>query len=63
MYVYIIVIINYNNYCSRYDHILENNKPEDFSNEKVLQQAVKVTQLVRNDIQRSIEIFDKHFYL
>ncbi|CAH1393927.1 unnamed protein product, partial [Nezara viridula] len=45
-----------------YDHILENNKPEDFSNEKVLQQAVKVTQLVRNDIQKSIEIFDKHFY-
>ncbi|XP_014272983.1 protein unc-13 homolog 4B isoform X1 [Halyomorpha halys] len=46
-----------------YDHILENNKPEDFSNEKVLQQAVKVIQLVRNDIQKGIEIFDKHFYL
>lgn len=46
-----------------FDQVVANNKPVETTTDAVLQQSVKVAQLVRNDLQRSIESFNKLFYM
>jgi len=45
-----------------FQQILENNKPQEVTSEPMLQQAIKVTQHVRGDMQRALELYDKLFY-
>lgn len=44
-----------------FNHILENNSPEDKSDEACLQYLIKIVHLVRADLQKAIEFFDKLF--
>uniref|UniRef100_A0A0A9YAH0 Protein unc-13 D n=1 Tax=Lygus hesperus TaxID=30085 RepID=A0A0A9YAH0_LYGHE len=42
--------------------LVESTRPSEVTSENLLQHAVKITQQVRGDLQRSIEHFDKIFY-
>ncbi|XP_012283294.1 protein unc-13 homolog 4B isoform X2 [Orussus abietinus] len=44
-----------------YDHIIHNNLPEDGSDEQALKTQIKVIQLIRADLQRAMEFYDKLF--
>ncbi|XP_014244942.1 protein unc-13 homolog 4B isoform X2 [Cimex lectularius] len=46
-----------------FQHLVENNKLMENSKESKLQQAIKVVQSIKTDIQKSIESLDKAFYL
>lgn len=43
------------------NHILENNSCQEESGEAKLQHLVKIIQLVRTDLQKAVEFFDKTF--
>ncbi|KAK9497100.1 hypothetical protein O3M35_004477 [Rhynocoris fuscipes] len=45
-----------------FEQILENNKSNDISNDSKLKYAVKILQLIRGDLQKAIELFDKIFF-
>lgn len=45
-----------------YDYIVENNKNSDSSDAAKLQLINKIFNLVRCDLQKAIEFFDKTFY-
>lgn len=45
----------------RYVHILENNKPDDFTDEGQMKLQLKIIQLLKLDLQRAIEFHDKLF--
>lgn len=42
-------------------HVNEMNDSEHGSNEEKLQNIIKITQLIRSDLQRGMEYFDKVF--
>lgn len=42
-------------------HILDNNECKDKSDESRLQHLIRVIQLVRSDLQRAVEYFDRAF--
>lgn len=44
-----------------FNHILENNACEDDTGEAKLQHLIKIIQLVRTDLQKAVEFFDKTF--
>lgn len=44
-----------------FEHILEQNQPQDQSDEGQMQYMIKVIQLVRSDLQRAVEYYDKIF--
>lgn len=45
------------------EHIIEGNRPNsDQSDDDNLQYLIKLIQMVRSDLQRAMEYFDKHFY-
>lgn len=44
-----------------YEHVIEQNTYNEDSNEEKMQHLIKVTQLIRSDLQRSIEYYDKLF--
>lgn len=42
-------------------HILDNNECKDKSEETTLQHLIKVIQLVRSDLQKAVEYYDRIF--
>lgn len=44
-----------------FNHILENNECNDSNGEAKLQHIIKIIQLVRTDLQKAVEFFDKTF--
>lgn len=42
-------------------HILDNNECKDKSEESTLQHLIKVVQLVRSDLQKAVEYYDRNF--
>lgn len=46
------------------EHLIEDSKPtpEEASSDKHLQYLIQLVQMVRSDLQRAIEFFDRHFY-
>lgn len=48
-------------FVTRYDHILKNNTVEGETDEDYLKYHIKVIQLIRADLQRAIEYYDKIF--
>lgn len=44
-----------------FQHVIENNTPEDKTEETRLQCLIKIIQLVRADLQKAIEFYDKIF--
>lgn len=46
------------------EHVMESNKPasEESTSDKHLQYLIQLIQMVRSDLQRAVEYFDKHFY-
>ncbi|XP_034941538.1 protein unc-13 homolog 4B isoform X4 [Chelonus insularis] len=44
-----------------FDHILNNNSPESDTDDDALKYHIKVIQLVRADLQRAMEVYDKLF--
>lgn len=46
------------------EHVIEANRPtsDQQSDDENLQYLIKLIQLVRSDLQRAMEYFDKHFY-
>lgn len=44
-----------------FTHLLENNTAHDDSDDAKLKSLVKIVQLVRTDLQKAIEIYDKMF--
>ncbi|XP_057330186.1 protein unc-13 homolog 4B isoform X3 [Microplitis mediator] len=44
-----------------FDHILNNNTPESDSDDDALKYQIKVIQLIRADLQRAMEIYDRMF--
>ncbi|XP_073994154.1 C2 and C2B_Munc13-like domain-containing protein staccato isoform X3 [Rhodnius prolixus] len=46
-----------------FQQIVENNRATNANQENRLQQAIKITNLVRNDLQKSIELYDMIFYI
>lgn len=44
-----------------FDHLLENNTVEDDSDDAKLKCLVKIVQLVRTDLQKAVEYYDKMF--
>lgn len=47
--------------CSRFEHIINNNSPETDSDEDALKYYIKVIQLIRADLQKAIDNYDKLF--
>jgi len=48
-------------YLYRHVHILENNKPDDFTDEGQMKLQLKIIQLLKLDLQRAVEFHDKLF--
>lgn len=44
-----------------FDHLLENNAVQDDSDDARLKCLVKIVQLVRTDLQKAVEYYDKMF--
>ena len=44
-----------------WDYILQNNSPESESDDDAIKYHIKVIQLIRADIQRAAEIYDRFF--
>jgi hypothetical protein len=45
----------------RFSHILENNSTNDSCKEEQLDHLIRITQLVRTDLQKAIEFHDRIF--
>lgn len=45
----------------RHVHILENNKPDDFTDEGQMKLQLKIIQLLKLDLQKAVEFHNKIF--
>lgn len=46
---------------SRFEHILSNNSPDTESDEDAVRYHIKIIQLIRADLQKAIDYYDKLF--